>query len=386
MTARGLYTLVFGVIMLLTALSVASAGAFLLGSVALFAFFLSLAGVLFAYFTCRITQSVQGGQTDRGTSCRYTLAIRIFSPVPLAPLQLRICMPDGKQGDFILPSRPFGKTTSDNQFLCPHVGVFPVGVMRVAFTDCFGLFSLSHTVREPLACITVLPCPRQTTPLAYSPGEGESTIALRAQADRTTPEDTRLWQEGDDLKRVHWKLSLRRQELMVHTYETPQRPDALILLDCGVPIMPDGKAADHSNRAKMIDALTESAAGILKNLLDNRRLVRLPLSGNHPVELSGQESDRLPYMLTALAQESFSHSSDFVRILMLSSRRMQRTGSAAVLSSRLFPSMADMLISLSKMGPHIRFVLVCCGEPGDTQKQLLRLLESSGIETELVQA
>lgn len=384
MTARGLYTLIFGVIMLLTSLSVASAGAFLLGSVALIAFILSLTGVLFAFFTSRIMQQVQGGQTPRGSSCQYSLSVRLFSPVPLAPLQLRICMPDGRQSDFILPVRLFGETTSSHLFSCPHVGVFPVGAMSITFVDCFGLFTFSHAIKEPLACVTVLPNPRETKPLSYGPGEGESSIALRAQADRTTPEDTRLWQEGDELKRVHWKLSMRRQTLMVHTYETPQRPDALVLVDCSAPAMPDGNTADHSNRARMIDAITETAAGILKNLLDNHHLVRMPLSGEYPVELSGQDSDRFQEMQTALAQERFSRSFDFVRILMLSSRRMRRTGSTVVLSSRLSPAIADTLIALSKMGPHTRFVLISCLEPSDTQNQLLRLLDSSGIETELV--
>ena len=54
MTARGYYTLLFGAILMITALSVGSAGAFLLGAGALAAFFLALASVLLAFFTCDI--------------------------------------------------------------------------------------------------------------------------------------------------------------------------------------------------------------------------------------------------------------------------------------------------------------------------------------------
>ena len=384
MTARALYTLVFGATMMLTALSVGSAGAFLLGAAALLAFFLSLAAVLLAFFSCRITQEVEGGQTTRGASCRYALCVRLFSPIPIAPLSLRVCLPSGRQSDFMLPTRLFGETGSDNSFPCPHVGVYPVGVTRIAFSDCFSLFSLVHAVRDPLVSVTVLPNPREAQPLSYSPGEGETSMALRAQADRTTPADTRAWQDGDDLKRVHWKLSMRRQELMVHTYETPQRPDALVLLDCGAPVMPGGETAEGAARACIIDALTETTAGILKGLLDARRIVRMPLNGERAIELSGQESERLPQMLTALAQEPFSRQTDFVRMLLLASRRMRRTGSTVVLSSRLTPAIADTLIALGRMGPATRFVFVCSGAPTDTQEQLLRLLESSGVTTQQV--
>ena len=48
MTARGYYTLLFGAIMMITALSVGSAGAFLLGAGAIIAVLLAAVSVLFA--------------------------------------------------------------------------------------------------------------------------------------------------------------------------------------------------------------------------------------------------------------------------------------------------------------------------------------------------
>lgn len=373
MTARGLYTLLFSVLMLFTALSVSSGGAFLLGAAALIAWAVSFVTVLLALFTCHIEQESEGGQSERGGTMRYVLRIRMFSPL-IAPLMLRVCLPSGRTHEFMLKTRLLGETASDNDFPCPHVGVFPVGVERLTITDCFGLFSLTHRVRDPLTDVTVLPRPRESAPVHYSPGEGETSMAQRAHADRTTPSDTRAWQEGDELKRVHWKLSMRRQELMVHTYETPQRPDALVLLDCAQP------EAEDKRRADVIDALTEQCAGVLKGLLEAKRTVRMPMTGDMPREMSGDREEALPGMLKALAQESFSRPADFAHVLMLSSRRMRRTGSTIILSSRLTPSIADVVIALGQMGPHTRFTLVTAGAPTQEQEQLLHLLRASGVE------
>ena len=52
MTARGFYLLLFGSLMLFTALSVGSSGAFLLGAAALFGWALSLHCVCLAAFIC----------------------------------------------------------------------------------------------------------------------------------------------------------------------------------------------------------------------------------------------------------------------------------------------------------------------------------------------
>ncbi|MDO5298723.1 MAG: DUF58 domain-containing protein [Clostridia bacterium] len=380
MTARGFYTLLFGALMMVTALSVGSAGAFLLGVAALFAWALGLLSVLTAMFTCRLEQDIPGGQAERGDVCRYTLRTRLATFLPIAPLSLRMCLPSGRQSEFMLSTRMIGTTESENDFSCPHVGVFPVGITQVGFGDCFGLFAFRHRVRQPLTPLTVLPCPAQSGPLTYSPGEGESTATQRAQADYTTPSDTRTWQDGDELKRVHWKLSMRRQELMVRTYETPQRPDALVLLDCAAPQVSD------SQRPAVIDALTETSAGVLKALLDARHIARLPLSGSEMRELSGQEPEALPGMLSALAQERFAGPADFSSVLLLASRRMRRTGSTAIVTARLTPAIADAVIALGRMGPHTRFTLVTAGPLGEAQDKLMRLLEASGIETEHVPA
>lgn len=378
MTARGLYTLVFGAVMMFTALSLGNPGAFLLGACALIACLLSLLSVLFARLSFRLTQELGSGEAERGNSCAYSLCVRMFSPLPIAPLSLRVCLPSGREREFLLPARLFGSTHSDNSFPCPHVGVFPVGALSVVISDVFGLFRVSCPVKSQPLPVTVLPVPRETDPLPTSPGEGESTSAQRAIADRTTPADTRAWQEGDELKRVHWKLSMRRQELMVHTYETPQRPDALILLDLAPPPF------SGAQRAAAVDALCETCAGVLKSLLDSHRIARLPLTGDHPRELSGQEPHALAPMLRALAQESFSRPADFSRVLLLASRRMRRTGSTAVITASLTPSIADAVIALSRMGPRMRVYLVAPQSLTKEQSQLLHLLQTCSVSTQHV--
>ena len=380
MTARGYYTLLFGAIMMITALSVGSAGAFLLGAGAIIAVLLAAVSVLFACFSIRIAQQASAGaqemQVYRGASCLYRLSVSMFAPLPIAPLSLRVSLPSGQSREFMLPAKMFGTTESDNRFPCPHVGLCRMGAETVAIGDCFGLFSIRRAVLDPLITLTVLPNPRSVSPVPTSPGEGEDTALRRAQADRTTPEDTRAWQEGDEMKRVHWKLSMRKQQLMVRTYDTPQRPDALVLVDLAPP--PQTGAA----RANAIDALTETCAGVLKSLLDGGRLTRLPMSGDRPREMSGQQSAALLPMITALAEESFTKPLEFERALHIASRRMRRTGSTVIITAGLTPGVTDTVIALARMGPRTRLYLIAPGALTLEQEQLLALLSRSGVEAE----
>lgn len=405
MTARGFYSLLFAALMLFSALSVGNSALFLLGCVALAAWLLSLAAVLTAFMTLRLRQHMDATSVLRGESCLYRLEMQLFAPIPIAPVSLRVCLPNGRESEFLLSARMLGTTQSDNAFSCPHVGVFPVGVVQASISDCFGLFILRRQARgacphlrsdsqhdaasrashaplglfssrnhteKPLPLLTVLPNPLKSSPLTFSPGDGEAAAVKRAQSDHTTPEDVRTWQDGDELKRVHWKLSMRRQELWVHTYETPQRPDALILLDCAPP-----QATDFL-RPAIIDALCESCVGVVKNLLDEHHIVRMPLP--HSREISAQMPEALHEFQLALAQERFDQAADFTRTLLLSSRRMRRTGSTIILTSRLTPKIADAAIALAKAGPHTRFTLVTAAELSVQEEKLLNLLLCSGLE------
>ena len=380
MSARGFYTLLSGALLLITALSVGSAGAFLLGTAALCTLLLALLSALLAAVTCRIEQEADCAQVARGEKIVYTLRVRLFALLPVAPLGVHMRLPSGRESEFLLSARLFGETISESEFSCPHVGACTVGVTHVTVQDCFSLFSFTRRVRAPLAAVTVLPNPVKAERPAFSPGEGEHSAAQRAQSDRTTPVDTRAWQDGDELRRVHWKLSMRRQELLVHTYETPQRPDALILLDCAQPeCLPQ-------HRAHVIDALTEQCAGVVKVLLESSHPVRMPLCGKATREMAAQESRALPAMLLALAEEPFDVPADFDRVLMLSARRMRRTGATVILTSHLTPRIADTAIALSRMGPKTAFTLVTDGEMTEQQDKLIRLLLQSGVHARHVRA
>ena len=371
MTARGLYTLLFSALMLVTALSVGSAGAFLLGVAALCALAVSLVSVTCAALSCRFEQETEAVRVMRGDSLAYTLRVRLFSPLPIAPLSLHMRLPSGRESEFLLAARLFGTTVSENTFPCPHVGCSEVGVTRCDLTDCFALFTLRRRVRAPLIGVSVLPVPAPAEKPAFSPGEDEHSITQRALSDHTTPVDTRPWQDGDELRRVHWKLSMRRQSLMVHTYETPQRPDALLLLDCAAP------GCAPSRAAFAIDCMTEECAGAAKALLADGHPVRMPLDAAR--EISGQDDKALPGFLDALAQVAFDAPGDFERVLLLASRRMRRTGATLVFTTRLTPRVADALIALSRMGPRTALTLVTDGEATDEQQKLMHLLQNSGV-------
>ena len=80
---------------------------------------------------------------------------------------------------------------------------------------------------------------------------------------------------GDSLKRVHWKLSARKRELVVRRFEEPVLPEALVLMDCSPPPSWGHPEAEADVR----DSLLETAASVMNSQMITDHAVRLPLLG-----------------------------------------------------------------------------------------------------------
>ncbi len=112
-------------------------------------------------------------------------------------------------------------------------GVVTIGPLEVEVSDPFGIASLS-TRAAGTTDLTVWPAVEEITPLPHTQGDEPHGGVDHPNALRPTGEDfyaLRPYVEGDDLRRVHWASTARRDELMVRQDEMPWQGRATILLD-----------------------------------------------------------------------------------------------------------------------------------------------------------
>ena len=224
--------------------------------------------------------------------------------------------------------------------------------------------------------LMVLPLPFEVDPLQFSPGDTGLESMARAREDPSTPSDVRPYQPGDPLKKVHWKLSMRKRELMVRRFEEPALPDALVLLDCGTPSVPD--ASQPQTKAFLQDALCETAASVVLRQMRGDHPVRLPLLGKRPIEYD--KSMGAPALLEELARLDFSQTERFERVLLLETRRMRRTGATVIITSRLNSTVADMIIRIRRMGPYVRLYLTTFSPEAPAILPLISRLQQNSVE------
>src|SRR4051794_35185211 len=111
-------------------------------------------------------------------------------------------------------------------------GRFRVGPLTVRVTDPFGLCEVGRSFSSSDVLVVTPQVVR--LPDTRLGGDWVGAGESRARSVATSGEDdvtTREYRQGDDLRRVHWRSTARRGELMVRREEQPWQSRATLLLD-----------------------------------------------------------------------------------------------------------------------------------------------------------
>lgn len=331
---------------LIIALSTGGQVYYLMAFAMLMLLVVSLISVITALFTVRASIKCPRRSIEKGQSFPVVATVRHMSILPVRSVALDLSLPDGADisGQLELTAPPFVTKKYELRLTAPHRGLFSIGVSGISATDVFGLITLSRRGVKASFQVEVLPPARELPPMALNSGDTAESRFARMTEDNASPAGVRAWVEGDALKKVHWKLSMRRRELMVRTYEESARPDTLLLLD----LYPLNALKGHALTIE--DGVCETAASLARAQLSQGYPVRMPLLSAHPAEIAGEGPGDLDKFVSALARVSFDSPYPFEQVLMLEMRRMQRTGGAVLITPRLTPRIADWALQLRRSG------------------------------------
>lgn len=119
------------------------------------------------------------------------------------------------------------------EILCRPRGIYRIGPAQVVVTDALGLAE-NRTALGPVDRLVVYPGVEDLSGFPLLRGQDPSVQSAQPTFAPHGGEDfftLREYRHGDDLRRVHWPSSAKRDELMIRQLEIPWQSRALILLD-----------------------------------------------------------------------------------------------------------------------------------------------------------
>ncbi|WP_110205135.1 DUF58 domain-containing protein [Nocardioides daejeonensis] len=231
---------------------------------------------------------------------RLTLVNQARRSTGLLLLEERLPYALGTRPRFVLAGMRSGESRSVSYQVRSDVrGRFEIGPLTVGIGDPFGLVEIHRQVPGSIALVVT---PR-TVPLPDIPvggmwtgtGDNRPRAFTVGSAEDVTVRDYRI---GDDLRRVHWRSSARRGELMVRREEQPWQSRATVLLD--------NRASAHRGvgAASSLEAAVLHAASIATHLAGHGFHVRLVTADGSDPELAWH--DRTAPQSTAALLESLA--------------------------------------------------------------------------------
>jgi uncharacterized protein (DUF58 family) len=174
-------------------------------------------------------------RTPAGSSARVVLRLENVSRLPTGLLLLEDQVPLslGARPRFLLDRVEAQGVREVSYDVRSDVrGSFAVGPLTIRLTDPFGMCELvrSFTATETLM---VTPVTEPLPPLPIG-GDWSGTGESKSRSLASAGEDdvvTREYRHGDDLRRIHWRATAHKGELMVRREEQPWENRGLLLLD-----------------------------------------------------------------------------------------------------------------------------------------------------------
>lgn len=254
-------------------------------------------------------RSIRPNRLSAGSNANVQIQLTNSSNLP-SPV-LRLIDRVGDQRDAVLELSPVAaKSTVTAGYRLPtkRRGLIQVGPLRTVQSDPFGLTRRQRVLLEPFD-VLVYPHVDVIDPPKRAAGDENHYDDRPTQSLGASGTDffaLREYQIGDDLRRVHWASSARRDELFVRQDEQPQQSRVVIVLDTR------RTSADEATFEQMVSA----AASVIQASARRGDLVRFTtLSGFDTGFVPAADDDAAMQHLATVYQTEVQKPTGFDQLL-----------------------------------------------------------------------
>ena len=198
---------------------------------------LPVAGLLLglpAILGCRPRWVMPAVIARRGAQVSWALAMGNRFPLPLSRVSFRLRIHNRMTGETTVYRREetgvFPGLSVPLRLPTHHCGYLECRVERLRVWDCLGLFSLPLKPPAPVSLL-VGPIPVKAPPCSLPEQRGAMLPAPKGQAPTGEEYDLRGYRPGDSIRAIHWKLSAKRDQLVVRELLASRRPVPVLVFD-----------------------------------------------------------------------------------------------------------------------------------------------------------
>ncbi|MET0468829.1 MAG: DUF58 domain-containing protein [Aeromicrobium sp.] len=287
-TGRGIGFLVAGILSFIAAPALALPAMLYVTGLLLGLVILSAVFVFVGHSKVRIERAFSPQVVPPGTLSRATVHVTNLSVLPCLEARWEDHLPHGISGDSegTLPALG-GSHSAESRVTFSYTlqglqrGRHQIGPLRIDVQDPFGLVYRRHSFGAAVP-LTVLPRRVELAPITARGASDDGATVPAPQNVGVGDDDiiARTYLPGDALKRIHWKATAHRAELMVRQEEQQITPRATVVLD--TEPTSQGTARDRKDAweySPTFEWAVVAAASIMSHLARSGYVVTVQSSG-----------------------------------------------------------------------------------------------------------
>jgi uncharacterized protein (DUF58 family) len=322
-----------------------------------------------------VTQTVPHTIVKNETG-KLTLCFFNPTPIPFGNIQCLFFTDDFAvvtEAGMIITVNALKQTSHEIPFYTKYRGVFTIGLKTVTTGDFMGLFRLKRRMNKKIE-INVLPriIDMSNFPLAVNLlTEAHSRFDIKDE-DYATISDIRPYIPTDSIKRVHWKLTAKRNEWLVKNFQSNALNRVTIIMD----------SLKLSQRYKeqiiLEDRIIELAMGLVRFCLRKGMPVDFMVGEGHTVHCQNPAMFETVYEIGS--KLTFAAQPPLNPLAMLSHCLNEVTGylNAIIMTPQLNAELYERIANGRNNGHYIAVLYFSSQtENGDSEK-IYRLLSEGG--------
>ncbi len=285
-----------------------------------------------------------------------------------------------KQSDMkSIALQPFGKRDFNFEYIYKYKGCFKIGISEIEFQDFLGIFKLVRRNKRPLL-INVYPRNLHIDSFAlninYSFGDISNFIGI--QEDTSIIKEIDKYSYGDSLKKVHWKLTAKSNELMVKKYENYASVSAVYIIDL------KNNGFSEEDNAIVEDKHIETAIAVLKRLIHDDVDVKLVYADEKITSIQCRSSLDFEKVYEILAKVKFDQNIKLTDIIYSQTNENISNSNIIISTSNLDFELYETVNKMKLLGYDISLIHISTkeilGKKETDSNHILSLLLELGIK------
>lgn len=343
----------------------------------------SFSNMVTCYFLIKYEQNLDSDSVIKGDKAAFSLRIINRSFFILPYISIRFWETGAaviKQFEIKnIALQPFGKRDFKFEYIYKYKGCFKIGISEIEFQDFLGIFKLVRRNKKPLL-MNVYPRNLHIDSFVlntnYSFGDISNFIGI--QEDTSTIKEIDKYSYGDSLRKVHWKLTAKSNELMVKKYENYASVSAVYIIDL--------KNNDFSEEDNAIveDKHIETAIAVLKRLIHDDIDVKIVYADEKITSIQCRSFLDFEKVYEILAKVKFDQNIKFTDIIYSQTNENVSNSNIIISTSNLDYELYETMSKMKLLGYDISLIHISTkeilGKKETDINQILFLLLELGIK------